>query len=77
MLAAFRANVDWDLSAGKFVWRTPLDELSPKVIDGLVAICVQEYRDNKSKPDEMARNQAVYDRCYKEVELELLRSRLP
>jgi hypothetical protein len=25
------------------------------------AICVQEYRDNKSKPDEMARNQAVYD----------------
>jgi len=76
MLAAFRANVDWDLSAGTFAWKTPLDELLPKVIDGLVAICVQEYRDNKSKPDEMARNQAVYDRCYKEVELELLRSRL-
>jgi hypothetical protein len=74
MLAAFRANVDWDLVAGKFAWKTPLDKLLPKVIDGLVAICVQEYRDNKSKPDEMARNQAVYDRCYKEIELELLRS---
>ncbi len=76
MLAAFRANVDWDLNARKFRWKMPLDELLPKVIDGLVAICVQEYRDNKSKPDEMARNPAVYDRCYKEVELELLRSGL-
>jgi len=76
MLAAFRANVDWDLATGKFTWKTPLDKLLPKVIDGLVAICVQEYRDNKSKPDEMARNQAVYDRCYKEIELELLRSGL-
>jgi AIPR protein len=74
MLAAFRANVDWDLAVGKFAWKTPLDKLLPKVIDDLVAICVQEYRDNKSKPDEMARNPAVYDRCYKEVELELLRS---
>jgi hypothetical protein len=76
MLAAFRANVDWDLAAGKFAWKMPLEKLLPKVIDGLVAICVQEYRDNKSKPDEMARNQAVYDRCYKEIELELLRSGL-
>lgn len=76
MLAAFRANVGWDLAAGKFTWKTPLEKLLPRVIDGLVAICVQEYRDNKSKPDEMARNQAVYDRCYKEIELELLRSRL-
>jgi AIPR protein len=76
MLAAFRANVDWDLVAGRFAWKMPLDKLLPTVIDGLVAICVQEYRDNKSKPDEMARNPAVYDRCYKEVELELLRAGL-
>ena len=76
MLAAFRANVEWDLDAGRFAWKKGLEELLPKVIDGLVAICVQEYRDNKSKPDEMARNQAVYDRCYKEIELELLRSGL-
>lgn len=76
MLAGFRANVDWDLGAGKFAWKMPLERLLPKVIDGLVAVCVQEYRDNKSKPEEMARNPAVYDRCYKEVELELLRSRL-
>ncbi|HMN41989.1 MAG TPA: AIPR family protein [Phycisphaerales bacterium] len=74
MLAAFRANVDWDLATGKFAWKVKPEALLPKVIDGLVTICVQEYRDNKSKPDEMARNPAVYDRCYKEVELELLRS---
>jgi len=47
--------------------------LVSKVNDGLVPICVQDYRDNKSKPDEMARNPAVYDRCCKEIELELLR----
>jgi hypothetical protein len=74
MLAAFRANVAWDLAVGRFAWKTPLDKLLPKVIEDLVGICVQEYRENKAKPDEMARNQAVYDRCYKEVELELLRS---
>lgn len=74
MLAAFRANVRWDLAAGQFEWKMPNGELLAKVVDGLVAICVQEYRDNKSKPDEMARNPAVYDRCYKEIELELLRA---
>ena len=63
-----------DAGLGQFAWKTPTEELLPKVIDGLVGICVQEYRDNKSKPDEMARNPAVYDRCYKEIELELLRS---
>jgi len=76
MLAAFRANVDWDLATARFAWKMPIDRLLPKVIDGLVAVCVQEYRDNKSKPDEMARNPAVYDRCYKEIELALLRSGL-
>ena len=64
--------MDWDLTTDKFTWKMPLDKLLPQVIAGLVAVCVQEYRDNKSKPDEMARNPVVYDRCYKEVELELL-----
>src|SRR5438477_237440 len=38
MLAAFRANVDWNLAAGKFAWKMPVDKLLAKVIDGLVAI---------------------------------------
>ncbi len=73
MLAAFRANVDWDLKEARFDWKVPLDELLPKVIGDLVRICVQEYRDNKNKPDEMARNPSVYEQCYNKVELQLYR----
>ena len=72
-LAAFRANVRWDLKAGIFGWKVPVDELLASVIDDLVRICVQEYRDNKAKPDEMARNASVYEQCYDKVSLELHR----
>ena len=73
MLAAFRANVNWDLKAGKFEWKVPLDKLLPDVIDDLVRVCVQEYRDNKVKPDEMARNPSIYEQCYDKVALALHR----
>jgi len=71
MLAAFRANVKWDLNKGIFKWRVPLDKLLPEVIDNLVRVCVQEYRDNKVKPDEMARNASIYEQCYDKVALTL------
>lgn len=73
MLAAFRANVEWNLDDGEFTWKVPLDELLPDVIDDLVRVCVQEYRDNKAKPDEMARNASVYEQCYDKIELALHR----
>lgn len=73
MLAAFRANVNWDLPEGKFEWNVPVDELLPEVIDDLVRVCVQEYRDNKVKPDEMARNASTYEQCYDKVALALHR----
>ena len=71
MLAAFRANVDWDLGNNRFTWRVPLDQLLPEVVDNLVRVCVQEYRDNKVKPDEMARNASIYEQCYDKVALTL------
>lgn len=71
MLAAFRANIRWDLAKNCFEWKVPIDDLLPAVIDDLVRICVQEYRDNKAKPDEMARNPSVYEQCYDKVKLEL------
>ncbi len=74
MLAAFRADVDWDSGAGKFEWKVPINELLPDVIDDLVRVCVQEYRDNKVKPDEMARNASIYEQCYDKVALALHRS---
>lgn len=73
MLAAFRANVDWDLQRGKFDWLVPVDQLLPEVIDDLVRVCVQEYRDNKVKPDEMARNASIYEQCYDKIALALHR----
>jgi hypothetical protein len=73
MLAAFRANVNWDLKGGVFEWRVSLDKLLPEVIDDLVRVCVQEYRDNKVKPDEMARNASTYEQCYDKVALALHR----
>jgi hypothetical protein len=44
MLAAFRANVDWDLDAGRFEWLVPLDKLFPLVIKDLVAVCISQHR---------------------------------
>ena len=77
MLAAFRANVEWDLAEGKFDWRVPIDELLPIVVEDLVRVCVQEYRDNKVKPDEMARNASIYEQCYDKVALALHRRQAP
>ncbi len=73
MLAAFRANVIWNLSDGVFKWRVPVDQLLDEVIDDLVRVCVQEYRDNKVKPDEMARNASIYEQCFDKVALTLHR----
>lgn len=68
MLAAFRANVEWDLAQGIFEWRQPLDDLLPNVINDLVRVCVREYRENKAKPDEMGRNENIYEQCYQIVD---------
>lgn len=73
MLAAFRANVEWDLAAGKFGWILKPKELMPKVIKDLVRICVQEFCENKVKPDEMARNPATYSAAYDKVALAIER----
>jgi hypothetical protein len=35
MLAAFRANVDWNLSKRKFEWKVPPADLVPQIIDDL------------------------------------------
>ena len=73
MLAAFRANVKWDLANHTFDWHVPLDILLPEAIQNLVRVCVQEYRENKVKPDEMARNASIYEQCYDKVALTLHR----
>jgi hypothetical protein len=59
MLAAFRANVDFDLASGRFAWKIPLDELLPVVISDLVRICVSEHRDNRLTPDQVGKREST------------------
>jgi hypothetical protein len=72
MLAAFRANVDWNLPKRKFEWKVPLEELLPQVIDDLVRVCVTEHRDNNLPPDKVGKRESTYVQCYDKVSLNLL-----
>jgi hypothetical protein len=74
MLAAFRANVDWDLMQSKFQWKVPLEKLVKKVIDDLVRVCVTEHRDNGLQPDKVGKRESAYSQCYDKVQLYLLES---
>ena len=70
MLAAFRANVVWDLKKGVFEWRVPLNELLVAVIADLGRICVQEYQENVKYSD-IGKKASVYEQCYSRVERHL------
>ena len=76
MLAAFRANVIWDLGRKKFEWEVPLEELLKEVIDDLVDVCVSEHRDNNLKPDLVGKRESSYRQCYDKVLLHLLQRRV-
>jgi|SRR5579872_1422263 len=74
MLAAFRANVSWDLRQSKFEWKVPLKKLVPAVIDDLIRVCVTEHRDNNLQPDKVGKRESTYVQCYDKVQLYLLES---
>jgi hypothetical protein len=72
MLAAFRANVRWDLEKGIFAWKLPLDELLDTVIGDLVRVCVSEHKTNNLRPDQVGKRESTYAQCYDKVRLALL-----
>jgi hypothetical protein len=74
MLAAFRADVRWDLPRSSFEWKVPLAKLVPAVIDDLVGVCVAEHRDNNLQPDKVGKRESTYVQCYDKVQLYLLES---
>ena len=76
MLAAFRADVAWDVRQGKFEWKVPLKKLVPAVIDDLVGVCVTEHRDNNLQPDKVGKRESTYVQCYDKLQLYLLESGL-
>jgi len=63
MLAAFRANVLWNSSTGKFAWKVPVDQLLEAVAPMLVATCVKEHQDNQGKPEFVAKRSSAYQIC--------------
>jgi hypothetical protein len=71
MLAALRANVQWNLSEGTFKWRLPVDQLLNGVIDDLVRVCVSEHRDNNNPPELVGSRESSYRQCYDKVLLYL------
>ncbi|HEV7508671.1 MAG TPA: AIPR family protein [Thermoanaerobaculia bacterium] len=73
MLAAFRANVYWDLAKAQFGWLLPLDEVFDGVIDDLVRVCVTEHRDNNMRPEWVGNRESSYRQCYDKILLFLAR----
>lgn len=70
MLAAFRANVNWDTKSGEMRWIIPLDILLPLVIRELVSVCVAKHR-SKVPAEEVAVKEESFAQCYDKVLLQL------
>jgi hypothetical protein len=71
MLAAFRANVRWDLSGGVFEWKVPVEELFEGVFGDLVRVCVSEHRESGMSPEWVGKRESAYRQCYDKVRLYL------
>lgn len=71
MLAAFRANVSWDLARGHFAWKVDPEELLSGVIDDLVRVCVRVHRENQSHPEIVGKTESAYAQCYDKVQIHL------
>jgi hypothetical protein len=71
MISAFRANVRWDLNKGLFEWRVPNDELLKECLPQMVAVCVNEHRNNNQKPEWVGKRDSAYRQCQLHIELAL------
>jgi AIPR protein len=71
MLAAFRANVVWDLKKSQFEWRVPNEEILNHCLPDLVSVCVNEHRNNNQKPEWVGKRDSAYRQCHLHVELYL------
>ncbi len=71
ILAAFRANVVWDLKKSQFDWRVPNEEILTRCLPDLVSVCVNEHRNNNQKPEWVGKRDSAYRQCHLHVELYL------
>jgi len=75
MVAAFRANVEWDLGNRSFEWKVDPEKIIPDVIGDFYRICAEAH-DNGRKPDEVGRDGSVYSQMYDKVDQFLIRREL-
>jgi hypothetical protein len=75
MVAAFRANVEWDLDSMTFEWKVDPEQIIPDVIGEFYRICAEAH-DNGRKPDDVGRDGSVYSQMYDKVEQYLMRREL-
>lgn len=83
MLAAFRANIDVkrfneDVNDGidpKLNWIVPIDDLINEVIENVGMVLVNEHREsnNNGKVSDLGKKQSIYQQCYTEVRLGIMK----
>ncbi len=71
ILAAFRANVVWNLNKSQFDWRVSNEEILARCLPDLVSVCVNEHRNNNQKPEWVGKRDSAYRQCHLHVELYL------
>lgn len=76
MLAAFRANVEWNRPKGTFSWIVPLEELVDSCIEQLVLGIKDVHEQENSRPEYVGRNSIAWRMSYNTVSEYILKKRL-
>jgi hypothetical protein len=76
ILAAFRANVEWNKPKGSFSWTVPIDELLDTCIEKLVLAIQDVHEQENSRPEYVGRNSIAWRMTYNIVSQAILESQL-
>lgn len=72
MLAAFRANIEWNNPKGSFSWIVPIDDLVSEAIERLVAGITEVHEQENSRPEFVGRNSIAWRMSYTTVSQAIL-----
>ena len=72
MLAAFRANVEWDKPKHSFSWIVPIDELVDSCMERLVLGILDVHQQENSRPEYVGRNAISWRMSYNAVSQAIL-----
>lgn len=72
MLAAFRANVQWDRPKGTFSWIVPIDELVDLAMEPLLGGILDVHEQENSRPEFVGRNSIAWRMSYNAVSQAIL-----